>query len=100
MQRGHRREIARVLAAEGVPTLVVARRGDRLKSLRDQIEAAGWVRPHALAVDLADRAAPARVREEALARLGHVDILVDNAGGSRPRWTPPTGCGTSRSPST
>ena len=78
------REIARVLAAEGVPTLVVARRGDLLKTLQDEIEAAGWVRPHALAVDLADRAAPARVRDEALARLGHVDILVNNAGGSRP----------------
>jgi 3-oxoacyl-[acyl-carrier protein] reductase len=67
------REIARVLAAEGVPTLVVARRGDLLKSLQDQIEDAGWVLPHALAVDLADRAAPARVRDEALARLGQVD---------------------------
>ena len=42
------REIARVLAAEGVPTLVVARRGDLLKTLQDEIEAAGWVRPHAV----------------------------------------------------
>jgi 3-oxoacyl-[acyl-carrier protein] reductase len=52
--------------------------------LQDEIETAGWTRPHALAVDLADRASAARVREEALARLGHVDILVNNAGGSRP----------------
>jgi 3-oxoacyl-[acyl-carrier protein] reductase len=78
------REIARVLAAEGVSSLVVARRGELLKTLLDEIEAAGWVRPHALAVDLADRGAPARVRDEAVARLGHVDILVNNAGGSRP----------------
>jgi 3-oxoacyl-[acyl-carrier protein] reductase len=78
------REIARVLAAEGAPTLIVARRGDLLKTLQDEIEGAGWVRPHALALDLADRAAPARVRDEALARLGRVDILVNNAGGSRP----------------
>ncbi len=78
------REIARVLAGEGVSCLVVARRGELLKTLQDEIEAAGGVRPHALAIDLANRAAPPRVRDEALARLGHVDILVNNAGGSRP----------------
>jgi 3-oxoacyl-[acyl-carrier protein] reductase len=78
------REIARVLAAEGVSSLVVARRGELLKTLQDEIEAAGWKRPHTLAVDLADRAAAARVRDEAVARLGHVDIVVNNAGGSRP----------------
>ena len=78
------REIARVLAAEGVSTLVIARRGELLKSLADEIEAAGGVRPHALAIDLADRATSARIRDEALGRLGHVDILVNNAGGSRP----------------
>jgi 3-oxoacyl-[acyl-carrier protein] reductase len=78
------REIARVLAAEGVATVVVARRGELLKTLQDEIDAAGWPRPHALAIDLADRAAAARVRDEALTRLGRVDILVNNAGGSRP----------------
>src|SRR4030095_466726 len=78
------REVARVLAAEGVTALVVARRGELLKTLQDEIETAGWVRPHALALDLADRAPAARVRGEALARLGRVDILVNNAGGSRP----------------
>ena len=78
------REIARVLAGEGVATLVVARRGELLKTLQDEIGSAGGPRPHALAVDLADRASAARVRDEALATLGHVDILVNNAGGSRP----------------
>src|SRR2546428_12455662 len=78
------REIARVLAAEGASTLVIARRGELLKILQDEIEGAGWKRPHALAIDLADRAAPAQVRDEALAQLGRVDILVNNAGGSRP----------------
>ena len=53
------RGIARVLAAEGVSTLVIARRVDLLKTLQDEIEASGWVRPHALALDLADRAAAA-----------------------------------------
>src|SRR5207247_8352076 len=78
------REIARVLAAEGVSALVVARRGELLKTLQDEIEGAGWPRPHALAVDLADRGSAARVRDEALARLGgRVDLLVNNAGGPR-----------------
>jgi 3-oxoacyl-[acyl-carrier protein] reductase len=78
------REVARVLASEGVVTLVVARRGELLKTLQDEIEGAGWVRPHAFAIDLADRASAARVRDEALSRLGRVDILINNAGGSRP----------------
>lgn len=63
------------------------RAGHRPRSCRRgcaDIEASGWVRPHALAIDLAERVAAARVRDEALARLGHVDILVNNAGGSRP----------------
>jgi 3-oxoacyl-[acyl-carrier protein] reductase len=64
--------------------LIVARRGHLLKTLQDEIEASGSARPHALALDLADRGAAARVRDEAIARLGHVDILVNNAGGSRP----------------
>jgi len=78
------REIARVLSAEGMPSLVIARRGELLKTLQDEIEQAGWVRPHALALDLSDRASAGQVREEALARLGRVDVLVNNAGGSRP----------------
>ena len=78
------REIARTLAGEGVLALTIARRGELLKTLQDEIEAAGGTRPHALAIDLSDRGAAARVRDEATARLGHVDILVNNAGGSRP----------------
>jgi 3-oxoacyl-[acyl-carrier protein] reductase len=78
------RAIARTLADEGVLALVIARRGELLKTLGDEVEAAGGTRPHALTVDLTDRGAAARVRDEAAARLGHVDILVNNAGGSRP----------------
>jgi len=62
------RGIARVLAAEGVPTLVIARRGDLLKVLQGEIEAAGWVRPQALAIDLAEGGAAARVRESTVNR--------------------------------
>lgn len=77
------REIAKVLAAEGVQTLVTARRAQLLARLQDEIEAAGGARPLALALDLYDRAAAERIRDAALGAYGRVDILVNNAGGSR-----------------
>lgn len=78
------RGIAHVLAAEGAQTVVIARRKHLLESLQDEIEASGEPRPHAIALDLADRSAPAKVSDEVLGRFGHVDILINNAGGSRP----------------
>jgi 3-oxoacyl-[acyl-carrier protein] reductase len=78
------REIARVLAAEGAQTAVVARRQHLLETLQEEIRTIGGSRPHAVAMDLADRTSPPRLRDEVLATFGHVDILVNNAGGSRP----------------
>src|SRR5919109_1218215 len=52
------REVAKVLAGEGVQTVVIARRGALLQSLQDEIMAAGGSRP--TAVD-----APDEVWEEA-----------------------------------
>ena len=84
------REIARVLAAEGARTLVVARRGSLLATLQDEIERAGGARPVALPLDLHAPDAAARIRDAALSAYGRVDILVNNAGGSRPiPWDSP-----------
>ena len=84
------REVARVLAAEGARTVVIARRAGLLETLQEEIERAGGVRPLALPVDLYDRSAPERVRDAALEACGRVDILVNNAGGSRPMpWDSP-----------
>ena len=84
------REIARVLAAEGVQTVVVARRAHLLTTLQDEIERAGGPRPLALPLDLYTPDAPSKVREAALAAYGRVDILINNAGGSRPiPWDSP-----------
>jgi len=84
------REIARVLAAEGARTVVVARRANLLATLQDEIERAGGARPVALPLDLYTQDAPARIRDAALAAYGRVDILVNNAGGSRPiPWDSP-----------
>jgi 3-oxoacyl-[acyl-carrier protein] reductase len=84
------REIAKVLAAEGAQTIVIARRASLLASLQDEIERAGGARPLALPLDLHTPDAPARIREAALSAYGRVDILVNNAGGSRPiPWDSP-----------
>ena len=77
------REIARVLAAEGVQTVVTARRANLLATLQDEIERAGSPRPLALPLDLYVAEAAARLRDAALSAYGHVDILINNAGGSR-----------------
>ena len=84
-----------MLAAEGVRVAVVARRGELLASLADEIAAAGGKAPLAIAQDIMAEDAAARLRDTALEGLGRVDILVNNAGGSRvlpidapeERWT-------------
>ena len=84
------REIAKVLAAEGARTVIVARRANLLATLQDEIERAGGARPVALPLDLHTPDAPARIRDAALSAYGRVDILINNAGGSRPiPWDSP-----------
>jgi 3-oxoacyl-[acyl-carrier protein] reductase len=84
------REIAKVLAAEGARTVIVARRANLLATLQDEIERAGGARPLALPLDLYTPDAPTRIREAALSAYGRVDILINNAGGSRPiPWDSP-----------
>jgi len=77
------REIARVLAAEGAQTIVVARRTHLLDTLQQEIVESGGERPLVIGADLYDRAAPARIVEQVLEQFGRADILVNNAGGSR-----------------
>ena len=77
------RQIAKSLAAEGVQTIVVARREALLRTLQDEIERGGGPRPMAIAIDLAERSSPDAVRDQTLNAYGYIDILVNNAGGSR-----------------
>jgi len=84
------REVAKVLAAEGVQTIVTARRANLLASLQGEIEKAGDPRPLALPTDLYAPDAAERIRDAALSAYGRVDILINNAGGSRPiAWDAP-----------
>ncbi|MDJ0396310.1 SDR family oxidoreductase [Rhodococcus sp. G-MC3] len=71
--------IARELAGRGHGVTLVARRGDKLTALAEELTALG-VRAEVLATDLSDRSARAELLPRIVA-LGLVpDILVNNAG--------------------
>jgi NAD(P)-dependent dehydrogenase (short-subunit alcohol dehydrogenase family) len=70
---------ARVLAANGALVVLAARRMDRLKELRAQIESAGG-EAHAVALDVTDQDAIAAAIAEVGATVGPIDILVNNSG--------------------
>jgi len=78
------RAIAKGLAAEGVQVAVVARRTHLLEELASEIEQGQGPRPLLIVQDIMARDAAPRLRDAALAGLGHIDILVNCAGGSRP----------------
>jgi 3-oxoacyl-[acyl-carrier protein] reductase len=77
------RAIARALGAEGVKLAVVARRTELLETLQGEMVAAGAPKPAIIATDITAAGAPERIRDAALEALGHVQILVNCAGGSR-----------------
>jgi NADP-dependent 3-hydroxy acid dehydrogenase YdfG len=74
------RSLARRLAADGAPLLVVARRKPLLDTLVEEIEQAGG-RAMAIACDVTDRAAVRDAVRQAEARFGTTARLVANAGG-------------------
>jgi short-subunit dehydrogenase len=75
-------EVARRLAANGAQLVISGRREKRLTSLANQVEAAGGLRPVPLVADLGRRGAAADLAERALAAVGEVDVLINNAGAS------------------
>jgi 3-oxoacyl-[acyl-carrier protein] reductase len=77
------RGIAYALGAEGVRLAITARRRDRLEEVAETIVARGGHRPAVIEQDFMQGDAPQRIAEAALAGLGSVQILINNAGGSR-----------------
>jgi 3-oxoacyl-[acyl-carrier protein] reductase len=83
--RGIGRAIALALAREGVKVCAGARGEGGLTALSRELEAAG-PGPHAVSAgDLATAAALDRLVGAAVVRLGGVDLLVNNVGGSGAR---------------
>ncbi len=78
------RAIAKTLAAEGVKMAVVARRRELLESLSREIVLAGGSAPAIIVADMMAPESPLRIRDEAVAALGDIDILVNCAGQSTP----------------
>jgi 3-oxoacyl-[acyl-carrier protein] reductase len=72
-------QFAKALAENGAALALVARRADRLKSLKDEIENKGG-KAVAIEADVTDRAAMTRAFDAAEKALGTVTILVNNAG--------------------
>jgi 3-oxoacyl-[acyl-carrier protein] reductase len=71
--------IARALAAEGVRLAVVARRRNLLEQLESELKTKLVI----IEQDFLQEGAPEKIARAALAGLGSVEILVNNAGGSR-----------------
>ncbi|SDH07685.1 NADP-dependent 3-hydroxy acid dehydrogenase YdfG [Leifsonia sp. 98AMF] len=70
---------ARKLAAEGAAVVLVARRGERLDQVVEQIESNGGV-ARAVVADITSRAGADSAVEQAVAAFGRLDVLVNNAG--------------------
>ncbi len=78
--RGIGRSIALGFAAGGAAVSICARSAGALEAARREIEALG-VTAHAASVDLADAAAISAYLPQAVAALGGLDVLVNNASG-------------------
>jgi len=70
---------ARVLAANGALTVLAARRLERLKDLRAEIEAAGGA-AHVVELDVTAQASIDEAVAHAEREVGPIDILVNNSG--------------------
>lgn len=77
------RGIALALGAEGVRLAIAARRRNLLEEVANQIAAKGDPRPAVIECDFLREDAPQAIVAAALDALGSVEILVNNAGGSR-----------------
>ena len=86
--RGIGRATARMLCAEGADVLLVARSEKQLIDAADECASAGESaggRAESLAIDVTQPDAADRIVRETDERLGHLDVVVNNAGTARRR---------------
>jgi 3-oxoacyl-[acyl-carrier protein] reductase len=81
--QGIGKAITKMLACEGVKVLAVARNKKLLEDLQKEICMEGGTKPLILVQDFMAIDAPQKIAATALSTLGHVDILINNAGQSR-----------------
>ncbi|MCX6534271.1 MAG: SDR family NAD(P)-dependent oxidoreductase [Actinobacteria bacterium] len=86
--RGIGEGIANTLAEAGAAVVCAARRGDEVEAVAAGIRARGG-RAIALATDVTDNNAVEALAQKAISEFGHLDIWINNAGGS-PIQTPLT----------
>jgi 3-oxoacyl-[acyl-carrier protein] reductase len=82
--RGIGREIARLLNEEGCRLAIVGRRKHLLEETADELAKLRGQRPFALAEDITACDAGERISAAIFDQFGRLDILINNAGGSRP----------------
>jgi gluconate 5-dehydrogenase len=73
-------QMAKAMAQQGANLVIIARRLDKLIEVQKEIESAYGVKVLPLQCDITDTAAVDKMVDEAIAKLGHIDIVVNNAG--------------------
>jgi short-subunit dehydrogenase len=73
-------EFARLFASEGYDVVLTARSGERMATLKKEIENLHGVTAHVLIADLTDTRAPVALYDHVRAAGIEIDVLVNNAG--------------------
>ena len=83
--KGLGKAMARTLAEAGASVAISSRHEDELKSAAAEIGQESHAKVVPLAADMTHRGEVKRLAERAIAALGKVDILINNAGGNVPQ---------------
>jgi 3-oxoacyl-[acyl-carrier protein] reductase len=78
------RATAIALGKEGARLAIAGRRQEKVQEVSQIICDAGGPAPTLIVQDMMEDQAPAAIAEQVLSAFGRVDILINNAGGSRP----------------
>src|SRR4051794_27794548 len=83
--KGLGRAMARGFAEAGADVVIASRHEDELESTADEIRSDTGVRVAHFVADMTRREDVRRLADSALAEMGHVDILLNNAGTDTPQ---------------
>jgi 3-oxoacyl-[acyl-carrier protein] reductase len=82
--QGLGRAIAKELAMEGVKVFATARNKDMLNNFKAEVISAGGIEPIIFIQDIMAIDGAQNIATAAISALGHIDILINNVGQSRP----------------